>query len=72
MGNLDTLTFRLFARPSFIEGMGRILDMGNSLNTYNRDDAPEMADKRSLESDWRMVGRDIKGALETHDKISEK
>jgi len=30
-----TLTFNLFARPSFIEGISRVFDFGATLQMYN-------------------------------------
>ena len=54
----------LFARPSFIEGVGRIVDLSGSLNTYNRSRTPEEADARALYEDWKAVGHDLTVALE--------
>lgn len=54
----------LFARPSFIEGIGRIVDLSGSLNTYNRAPTPEEADARALYEDWKAVGHDLSVALE--------
>ena len=53
----------LFARPSFIEGIARVLDFGNTLNTYNESLTPEMADEIAMWLDWSMVGKDISKAL---------
>lgn len=72
MNNLDdSLTFRLFARPSFLEGMGRIFDLGSNSDNYNRSANPELADRRALESDWRMVGRDLRTAMKAHGQQEE-
>lgn len=68
MGSDNSLTFRLFARPSFFEGMGRVLDMGSTLQEYNRNVTPEEADRRAIEADWRMVGRDLRAALRMHEQ----
>ena len=46
----------LFAEPSFLEGMARVLDLGNTLNEYNRCLTGEMADYYALLGDWRTVG----------------
>lgn len=54
----DFSTF-LFARPSVIEGAGRILDFGNTLNEYNKSMTPEQADRIAIACDWRQVGLDI-------------
>lgn len=54
----------LFARPSFIEGVGRLVDLSNSLNVYNyaRDGAE--ADARAIYQDWKALGHDVRVALE--------
>lgn len=53
----------LFARPSFIEGVARIVAFSGSLNTYNASRTPEEADMRALQKDWKAVGHDLKVAL---------
>ena len=52
-------TVRSPANPSFLEGVSRILDFGNTLKGY--DEAPQgwEADYYALYADWSMVGRDI-------------
>lgn len=54
----------LFARPSFIEGIARLIDPTGSLNSYNRAPTPESADARALAEDWRAVGHDVRVALD--------
>jgi hypothetical protein len=54
----------LCARPSFIEGMSRILDFGGALNEYNRSLTPEQADYLALYADWRLVGMDLARILD--------
>lgn len=53
----------LFARPSFIEGMARIVDFGNTLNHYNDSPTPQDADRVALSMDWGMVGEDMYQAI---------
>ena len=53
----------LFARPSFLEGMGRVLDFGNTLNEYNSSSSPAEADARALRADWECVGNAIAEAM---------
>ena len=52
----------LFARPSFLEGAARTLDMGNTFTQYNIMSSPEQADAAALRSDWQAVGDDLKQA----------
>lgn len=58
----QSLSTFLFARPSFLEGLARIFDFGNTLTEYNRSRTPQEADARALASDWLMVGEDIANA----------
>jgi hypothetical protein len=53
----------LFARPSFFEGMGRIIDFGGTMTSFNRSSTPEEADSRAMYEDWRVVGNDLRAAL---------
>ena len=52
-------TARLFAEPSFIEGISRTIDIGSTLNEYNRNKTEEEADTKAIQSDWKAVGDDI-------------
>ena len=52
-------SFNLFARPSFTEGMGRILDFGNTLNEYNYSSSVVEADHLALHNDWMQVCSDM-------------
>ena len=60
---MGTFTDLLFARPSFLEGVARLLDLGGTLNEYNGFDTPEDADLVALRSDWEALGRDYRSAL---------
>jgi hypothetical protein len=62
----------LFARPSFLEGMSRLLDVGNTLDEYNRSPTPEQADATALACDWRRVGLDIHEAIRAVDQRGAK
>ena len=57
----------IYARPSFLEGMARIFDIGGTLNEYDfshyrRERAASKngakADMEALRSDWQAVGDD--------------
>lgn len=53
----------LFARPSMLEGVARILDFGNTLNEYNGSPSDEVADEVALRMDWAAVGHYLRSAL---------
>jgi hypothetical protein len=53
----------LFARPSFWEGVARIMDFGGTLNTYNTVESPELADTIAIGMDVAMVGQDIRKVI---------
>ena len=53
----------LYARPSFLEGLARIMDFGNTLNEYNTFPRGEDSDCAALSTDWTMVGQDINRAM---------
>jgi hypothetical protein len=54
----------LFARPSFIEGLARIIDFGGTLNEYNNSINPKEADSRAIRNDFAVVGKDICNAVD--------
>lgn len=60
MGELSTF---LFARPSFIEGMARVIDLGGTLQEYNVSASPEQADEIAQNMDVRAVNADFRAAL---------
>lgn len=53
----------LFATPSFLSGVARLLDLSGRFDVYNDSDDAALADARAIYSDWRMVGRDLAGAM---------
>lgn len=57
-------TYMLFARPSFIEGVSRIFDLGGTLSEYNSSPSGKEADFNALQSDWYAVGDDIRTAID--------
>lgn len=59
----------LCARPSFAEGVARILDFGGTLNEYNRSLTPEQADYLALQADWRLIGMDLGRVLDEEQEI---
>lgn len=57
----------LYARPSFMEGVARLFDLGGTLNEYNRSTTPEEADLLALRSDWEALGQDFRTVITTAD-----
>ena len=62
----------LFAKPSFVEGIARIIDIGGTLQVDNQSATPEEADAQALSNDWKAVGNDIKSAMDIHNKNQSK
>lgn len=60
------MTDFLFSMPSFMEGVGRAIDMGGVLDQYNVSKTPAQADERATKEDWRAVGKDIRKAVRQH------
>lgn len=62
----------LFAEPSFLEGVARLFDFGNTLNEYNVSPDGDAADKIALYMDFAMVGSAICQAVEmSPDQVRE-
>ncbi|MCE9629551.1 MAG: hypothetical protein K8S94_02360 [Planctomycetia bacterium] len=55
MGEFSTF---LFARSSFLEGVGRVLDLGNTMTVYNSSPSAELADARALLADRLALAMD--------------
>jgi hypothetical protein len=52
----------LFHRPSFIDGIGSIFDIAGNYYKFNDQKSGEEADRKAIESDWGVVGNDIRQA----------
>ena len=63
-GNDIDTTF-LFSTPSLLSGMARMLDIYGQLDSYNISETEEMADAKALYSDFRIVGQDLRQAIES-------
>ncbi len=61
---MDSRTSFLFAEPSFVEGIARLVDFSAALNVYNQSSTPEAADARALRADWEAIGDDLRAATE--------
>lgn len=58
----------LFSTPSFLTGAGSIFNIRGNYFRFNTSSSPELADMRAIQSDWCMVGRDLRGAYEEYRK----
>lgn len=58
----------IFARPSFISGMGRVMDLGSTFNSYKMQKTGEEADIEATSRDWKNVGKDLAGAIASYKK----
>ena len=61
MGNvIGRYSDLLYAQPSFLEGIGRLVDFAGLLEDYNYSATPEEADRSALTADWYAVGDDLR------------
>ncbi len=58
----------LYATPSFLEGIARVMDIGDTLTEYNTSENGAEADARALGSDWKAVGDDLRAAIAQYRK----
>lgn len=63
---LSNRTAVLFARPSFMEGVARIMDLTGTLSEYNVSETPQEADYNALWADWCSVGIDLSEGMNQH------
>lgn len=69
---MNKLTGFLYARPSLIEGISRLIDFGNTLQVYNSSLSPEQADFLALSSDWYVIGDDLKLAMDKYSYVRSR
>ena len=59
----------LFARPSFWEGLGRLIDFGGTLTEFNSALSGPQADRYAIGQDWQAVGDDLRNAMGVYEVI---
>ena len=64
---MGSRTDYLYARPSFLEGMARLVDVGGTLSEYNDSPDGQIADAEAMWMDWAVVGQDMCHALEIYE-----
>lgn len=69
---MGSYTNFLFARPSFLEGVGRLVDFGDTLTEFNRSLDDEQADYLALVADWSAVGDDIGAVISRYVSESKR
>lgn len=67
---IKNYAFYLFAKPSFFEGIARIFDFSNSLETYNESKDEEEADSKATYLDWLAVGDDLSYVMKKYARHS--
>lgn len=66
-------SYLLFAKPSFLEGLARCIDLGATLDEYNSTLTQHQADLIALRADWETIGEDIAKAISQEEtKIVEQ
>lgn len=60
---MGDLSMFLFSRPSLIGGICQIVDIGDTLNTYNASLSEQEADFIALSTDCRAIGADFQVAI---------
>ena len=63
--------FVLYARPSFLEGISRLIDFTGSLNKYNIYRSAAEADRQAIQSDWEAVGLEILLAKQNYEENNQ-
>lgn len=63
---MNDYTGLLYANPSALEGLARVLDIGGVFDDYNVSDTPEEADRIAIASDWYAVGADLDRAIRSY------
>ncbi|MEO8637564.1 MAG: hypothetical protein ABI430_01535 [Candidatus Taylorbacteria bacterium] len=60
---------RLFAEPSFFEGVASVVDLGAVIHKdYNFSETGVEADHKALQNDWRAVGDDIRNSISKYEQ----
>jgi len=66
MGELPQIRSNfLFAMPSWLSGVARLVDLWGVFDWYNMSRTPQEADARAMYADWAIVGQDLRDAIRT-------
>ena len=69
---MNTAPSVLFARPSLIEGIARIVDIGTTMQMYNTSKSENAADVQALKQDWQIVGNDLSFSIKNYEQGTKK
>ena len=58
----------LFARPSFLGGAARVVDLLGTLLEYNNPPTPEIADQRAMFDDFQAIGTDLEQVIKRYEE----
>jgi hypothetical protein len=50
----------LTSKSSYITGIGTVFNLAGNYYDFNYSQSTDEADRRAIESDWKMVGKDLK------------
>ena len=53
----------LFSRPSFISGLGSVINVAGNYFEFKYSNSGEEADRKALESDWDVIGDDLRNTI---------
>ncbi len=62
----------LFPRSSFLKGVGSVLNVSGNYFEFDHSESSLIADAKALQSDWGIVGQDIRNAAESFLQNSSK
>ncbi len=55
----------LYAKPGFLSGIARALDIAGIFDSYNDSPTGSMADYMAIKSDWKTIGNDLRNIMNT-------
>ena len=67
---IDTDSYRA-PKPSFIGGMAKVLDLGNTLSIYDKKIPSQLLDFEALKHDWEKVGEDLYSSINIYERTTE-
>ncbi|MEI6149381.1 MAG: hypothetical protein WCS01_09825 [bacterium] len=53
----------LLPRSSFLNGIGSVINIRGQAFSYNASESPTHADFRAIQSDWQVIGDDLREAM---------